>query len=371
MKQNIFTRVLAIGTASPSGSIAQSKSCQQAQQFFACDEKRERALQMLYKRSEIERRSLAIIDQESGCIDKTLFPAPTNASDRGPGTDARMERYSREVAPLALAACRSALTLAEVDYSEITHLVTASCTGFAAPGFDLALIQNLPLSPSTERTHIGFMGCHGALNGLRVADAFCRSNPAAIVLLCAAEICSVHMQYEWSAQRLVANALFADGAAAAVLRASSDEATGAAGNAKYQSSSSIVIGGSTEAMNWKIGDNGFLMTLEAEVPELIEKNLPAFLHGWLAQSGLAIRDIKSWAVHPGGPRILKAVGDCLELESEMLSWSRAVLAQYGNMSSPTVLFILDNLLKQSDKLPCVMLGFGPGLTVEAALINSD
>ena len=363
------SRILAVGTASPLNSMSQADSCQQAQQFFQCDEKRGRTLRMLYKRTEIEQRSLVVIDKKSNSIDRTLFPAPNRAADRGPSTAARMARYNAEVAPLALAACRSAIELAQIGHGEITHLVTASCTGFAAPGFDLALIRGLPLGRTTERTHIGFMGCHGALNALRVADAYCRADLQATALVCAAELCSVHMQYEWSAQRLVANALFADGAAAVVIRASGDDSSSPSAVAKYLSSQSVVIDGSSEAMSWEIGDNGFIMTLAAEVPDLIEQKLPAFIENWLAQSNLRVSDIKSWAVHPGGPRILQAVQDSLQLDSEMLSGSRAILAEQGNMSSPTVLFILQRLLEQSDKLPCVMLAFGPGLTVEAALIG--
>lgn len=393
LKQITTSRILAIGTASPIGSMSQAQSCHQAQEFFQCDEKRGRSLRMLYKRTEIENRSLAVITQKSSAgnssnsIDRNLFPSPSNSRDRGPGTAARMARYNLEIGPLALAACRLALERAQVDDTEITHLVTASCTGFAAPGFDLALIKNLPLLPHCQRTHIGFMGCHGALNALRVADAYCRADANATVLVCAAELCSVHMQYEWSAQRLVANALFADGAAAAVVRASaglvaaasvpssmassasiSTNASGAC-RPQYLSSQSVVIASSSEAMSWEISDNGFVMTLSAEVPDLIEQHLPAFLEKWLGQSGLSISDVKSWAVHPGGPRILQAVQDSLQLDEEMLSASRYVLAEHGNMSSPTVLFILQRLLQQDDKFPCVILGFGPGLTVEAALLG--
>ena len=228
------------------------------------------------------------------------------------------------------------------------------------------------------------MGCHGALNALRVADAYCRADAKATVLVCTAELCSVHMQYEWSAQRLVANSLFSDGAAAVVVRASgvsglspveqpvvsvSSSPDSPIRWPQYLSSQSVVIDGSSEAMSWEIGDNGFVMTLAAEVPALIEKYLPAFIEKWLAQSNLRVSDIKSWAVHPGGPRILQAAQDSLQLDADMLSASREILAEQGNMTSPTVLFILQKLLQQSDKFSCVMLAFGPGLTVEAALIG--
>ncbi|MFA6211640.1 MAG: type III polyketide synthase [Candidatus Obscuribacterales bacterium] len=369
------SRILAIGTASPPHSVSQSDSCLHAQQFYQCDDddKRGRSLRMLYKRTEIGRRSLVVLDKKDCSVDRTLFPSPLNSSDRGPGTAARMARYNLEIAPLAIEACRAALDLAQVEGAEISHLVTASCTGFAAPGFDLALIKALPLEADTSRTHVGFMGCHGALNALRVADAYCRADAKATVLVCAAELCSVHMQYEWSAQRLVANALFADGAAALVVRASTGDSKASASDiaapATYLSSRSVVIDGSAEAMSWQIGDNGFVMTLAAEVPDLIEQHLPAFIDEWLAQNNLEVSDIKSWAVHPGGPRILTAVQDCLGLDSEMLTTSRSILADYGNMSSPTVLFIVQKLLALGGKLPCVLLGFGPGLTVEAALIG--
>jgi predicted naringenin-chalcone synthase len=377
IKIELSSRILAIGTATPSCSISQSDSCLNAQQFFQCDEKDKRILRMLYKRTEIERRALVVLEQKDCAIDRSFFPSPQGKNDRGPTTASRMGRYNAEIAPLAAAACLSALSLADIDPSEITHLVTASCTGFAAPGFDLALINSIPLRSSTERTHIGFMGCHGALNALRVADAFCRADPQATVLVCAAELCSVHMQYEWSAQRLVANALFADGAAAVVVRGLGGadlspvdpQVTSSIHGPRYLSSQSVVVDSSSGAMSWEIGDNGFVMTLAAEVPALIEKHLPAFIEKWLARSSLSVGDIKSWAVHPGGPRILQAVQDCLKLDNEMLVASRTILAEQGNMSSPTVLFILQSLLAQSDKLPCVMLGFGPGLTVEAALIG--
>lgn len=386
IKAELLSRILAIGTATPSRSISQSDSCLHAQQFFQCDEKGGRTLRMLYKRTEIERRALVVLDKKDSSIDRTFFSPPQSKSDRGPSTAARMARYNSEIAPLALAACRAALDLAEVEGGEISHLVTASCTGFAAPGFDLALIKGLPLRPTTERTHIGFMGCHGALNALRVADAYCRADAKATVLVCTAELCSVHMQYEWSAQRLVANALFSDGAAAVVVRASGvsglspveqpvvSRSSSSSSDSpirwpQYLSSQSVVIDGSSEAMSWEIGDNGFVMTLAAEVPALIEKYLPAFIEEWLAQSNLRVSDIKSWAVHPGGPRILQAAQDSLQLDADMLSASREILAEQGNMSSPTVLFILQKLLQQSDKFPCVMLAFGPGLTVEAALIG--
>jgi predicted naringenin-chalcone synthase len=122
-------------------------------------------------------------------------------------------------------------------------------------------------------------------------------------------------------------------------------------------------------MTWNVGDHGFVMTLAKRVPEIICKNLRAFLEHWLGEHGLAIADVASWAIHPGGPRILDAAGEALGLTADLLRPAREVFAAHGNMSSPTVLFILDHLQKRGGKPPCVALGFGPGLSVEAALFH--
>ncbi len=364
----MLTKILGIGTALPHLSISQADSCAHALEVNFGNENKAQVLQSLYRRTTIERRSLVMAKPYGAVqsIDADFYPP-----SESPTTAARMERYNIEIAPLSRRSCEEALAAAQVDAREITHLVTASCTGFAAPGFDLQLIKKLSLSPSTYRTHIGFMGCHGALNALRTAHAFC-TDEKAVVLVCAAEICSMHFQYSQSAQAAVSNALFADGAAAVVLKSCQPDAQDCANKSEpsYAHSKSFVIADSEDAMTWQIGDNGFLMTLSPTVPALIEEHLPDFIHQWLADNQLKIDSIKSWAVHPGGPRILDAVQSCLNLPPEILTISRQVLAQCGNMSSPTVLFILQRILAQAegDMLPCVMLAFGPGLTIEAALI---
>jgi predicted naringenin-chalcone synthase len=248
----------------------------------------------------------------------------------------------------------------------VTHVVTVTCTGFSAPGFDLALFKELGLSAGVARTQVGFMGCHGALNGLRVARAFVAADPAACVLLCAVEMCSLHHQYGWNAERVVANSLFGDGAAAVVVTAE----IGPAGDCyRLLAAGSTLIPDSEDAMSWRIGDNGFLMTLSTRVPALIAANLRGWLDTWLNGLGLTVADVGSWAVHPGGPRILAAVGEALELDRQALAVSRSILAEYGNMSSPTILFILDRMRNLERSRPCVVLGFGPGLAVEAVLLG--
>jgi predicted naringenin-chalcone synthase len=287
----------------------------------------------------------------------------------GPTTQERMQIYSRHASALAIDAARLALERSGVPPAGITHLVTVSCTGFAAPGVDIALIGELGLAATVERVQVGFMGCHGAINGLRVARALSAADPQARVLLCAVELCSIHYQMQWDPKKFVGNSIFADGAGAAVGGAAVEtvEAAAAEGGWRVAASGSCLLPDSADAMRWTIGDHGFEMELSPRVPDLIRRHLRPWFESWLLRQGLALADIGSWAVHPGGPRILTAVEESLGLPREALGVSREVLAEYGNMSSPTVLFILERLRERQSPRPCVMLGFGPGLMAEAAL----
>lgn len=282
--------------------------------------------------------------------------------DRGPTTHQRMQLYEREAPPLARRAAAAALAAAGVLPGDLTHLVTVSCTGFAAPGFDVALVNDLGMSPEVARTHVGFMGCHGALNGLRVAHAFA-ADPGARVLVCSVELCSLHYHYGWDPSKVIANALFADGAAAAVGVPDGSHGWRLVANGSH------LIPEAAAAMTWTVGDHGFGMTLSKKIPEVIAKNLRGWLDGWLGRHGRRLADVKTWAVHPGGPKILDAVAGALHLPDGALWASREVLAEYGNMSSATGLFILKRLQDRGATGPCVALGFGPGLNVEAALFE--
>jgi predicted naringenin-chalcone synthase len=324
----------------------------------------------MYNGTGIERRHVcqprAVVDDIlNGTRDSgSLFLPEGTEDDRGPTTAERVQVYAEEAGPLAVRAARTAMVRAGMDAQRVTHLVTVSCTGFMAPGVDADLIAGLELSPGVQRTHIGYMGCHGALNGLRVARAFAEADPNAVVLTCAVELCSLHYHYGWDAGRIVANAIFADGAAAIVGRASDDH-----GAWRLIASGSCVFPDSRDAMTWIVGDHGFVMSLSKKVPGLIGANLKPWLDEWLSGSGLTIADVASWAIHPGGPRILTAVEESINLPREKTADAWHVLTRFGNMSSPTVLFILERLRQKQAPRPCVALGFGPGLAVEAALFE--
>lgn len=357
--------VRGIGTAIPEIKIEQSDAAELIASFNAKSESEGRVLRELYRRSGVKSRHSVILESTEGGLTarQSFYREPTPTNDRGPTTSERMALYAQHAGELGGLAAQRALENAECDPGDITHLVTISCTGFQAPGFDVAILQQLKLRPSTSRTHLGFMGCHGAMNGLRVADAYARSGPAARVLMVASELCSLHHQYGWSPDRIVSNSLFADGAGAVVLESGTDDAV------SYCGSGSLVLSDTLEEMTWKIGDHGFEMTLSPRVPELIRSHLGPWIIEWLHRFGLTLSDISGWALHPGGPRILTACGEALGLSRDQWSVSEAVLAEFGNMSSPTVLFILQRMLAAGTTGPIVMLAFGPGLTIEAALLR--
>lgn len=356
--------ILGQGTALPQHSIGIDESLVYAAKAFEATGDQERQLKLLYKMTGVQRRHTCVLSAPEGQPNRLgFFPEPNGTMKHGPSIRARMEKYENDSLPLAIEASRKALEQSGVDPLTITHLVTVSCSGFAAPGVDIGLIKNLGLPLTCQRTHVGFMGCHGALNGLRVARGFAESDPRARVLLCAVELCSLHYHYGWNPDQIVANALFADGSAAIVGACTNGESDAW----KIEGTGSCLVPESEDAMRWRIGNNGFIMSLSSRVPELIGSHLRPWMESWLEQYALTIEQVGSWAVHPGGPRILSSVVKALNLAKSAVDVSREVLRDHGNMSSPTILFILKRLRDANAPRPCVALGFGPGLMAEATL----
>ncbi len=310
-------------------------------------------------------------------------------------TGERMQAYQQRALPLALRAAQVALrdeaqsharmresgpaghpadNLADNPAHSITHLVTATCTGFGAPGWEAQLPALLGLPAGVLRTHIGFMGCHAAINALRVAHAFALSAPSARVLVCCAEVCSLHYQPQphepAHTERAVANALFADGAAAAIVGSSDAPRT----LPTLVASASTVFPGTHDHMSWRIRDHGFAMTLSPVLPRAIRALAGPWLSAWLTSQGVHPASVEAWCIHPGGPNILLACEAALGLTPASLQSSREVLASSGNMSSPTVLFVLQRELQRLASAgrtgPIVLLSFGPGVAAEAMLLRA-
>lgn len=324
----------------------------------------------IFGRAGIEQRSSCLADFGLEAESFAFFPRNWQLSPP-PSTAARNRVYRACATPLAATVAQQALAEAGCAAAEISHLLVVSCTGFFAPGLDVELIQRLGLPLTTERTLIGFMGCNAAFHGLRVAQAICQANRGARgkVLLVCVELCTLHMQIPTSLEAVVVNALFGDGAAAVVLSCGQPRQ----GQLAYLDGACTLVERSLEAMSWEIGDTGFLMQLAANVPQLIQQALPGFLEPWFHRHGLGQQDLAFWAVHPGGHRILDQVQRGLGLPPEALQASYDVLREHGNMSSPTILFILKRWMEAVPVEPGprprlgLALGFGPGLSIEAAL----
>ena len=353
-----------IGTAVPSRRLSQADAVQVAHRINAATPEQVRLMTRIYQKAKVLSRGSVLLEKDGD--DGTIQERLSFYGEESPGTAERMEAFEDHAGELALEAAAKALSDSGISATAITHLVTVSCTGFQSPGVDLFLIEKLDLSPSVQRTHIGFMGCHAALNGLRVAHAFAEMDPKAVVLLCAVELCSLHMAYGWHPEQVVANALFADGAAAVV---ASVNPSPTHQTLALRRSGSMVIPNSSDLMHWEIGDHGFAMGLSPLVPETVGAALLPWLRDWLKEQAIDLEAVTSWAVHPGGPKILSTCAEVLSLDPGLLHESRGILQDHGNMSSATILFILERLRRRECSGPCLALAFGPGLSAEVALFD--
>jgi len=337
-------RINAIATAVPTSECDATYHAWAVRQLEGRREAK--LLERMMQRSGIERRFTVLSRDPTYQADGGFYDGP-----EAPTTLARMEVYAREAPELALAAIEG---LGELG--EITHVVAASCTGFTAPGLDQVIARRLGLAPTVERVVIGFMGCYAGVTALRTAGHIVRSDPAARVLVLSVELCTLHLQPTDRLERLLAMGQFADGAAAALVTAQGS-------GLSLGDGLSMTLDDSHDLITWTIGDTGFAMELSGEVPGRLAE---ALANDTVVRSICADRpasSIDAWAIHPGGKSIVDAVERGLALPTEKVAASRAVLRDYGNMSSATVLFVLEHLLPERPASG-IALAFGPGLAME-------
>lgn len=297
-----------------------------------------------------------------------------------PGTKLRNELYIQQATPLFVEAARRALEACPgIEAADVTHVVTVSCTGFYQPGPDYMLVRELGLAASVQRYHLGFMGCYAAMPALRTARQFVEADPNAVVLVVSAELCTLHLRSSNDPDEIVASSLFADGAAAGIV--SSRPPTEGEMAFVLDRSETVLTPVGEADMAWKIGDNGFEMVLSTYVPHIIDEHIESALAPLFAPepvlasalaAGAAGEAVKHWAIHPGGRSILDKVEQKLGLSEAQLLPARDTLRDYGNMSSATVLFVLKNILEgpateAGERV--LAMAFGPGLTVETALLT--
>lgn len=286
------------------------------------------------------------------------------------GTQERNRVYGRHAAAISVQLARELLDNASgFETRDVTHVITVSCTGFVNPGPDWALVTELGLPSTVERYNLGFMGCYAALPALRMARQFCLARPDAVVLIVCLELCSLHMQMQTTNDSILGNALFSDGAAAALV--SARQPVGDQPVLALDGFMSAMAPEGQGEMAWEIGDRGFNLVLSSYVPDVISANLGRIVGDLLSPRDLAIGDIDLWAVHPGGKAILDKFEKSVSLRPPQIAPSRAVLRDFGNMSSATILFVLQQMLEQPStaERTVAAMAFGPGLTVECGLLR--
>ena len=368
-----YTTLDAIATGNPPLRRSQEEAADFMAQIDTLPDPLQSRLPAIYRGSAIDGRYTCVPDYGKDDADDFTFFPNTWTLEPAPTTEDRNEHYRESVIPLAEDVGQRALEQAGVAPDDITHVIAVSCTGFFAPGLDVELVKRLGLPPTTERTFIGFMGCYAAFNALRVAHSFCQSQPDARVLVVCAELCTLHFQIDDSLESVVVNSLFSDGAAGAVLSARPESE--ARGRLAYVDGRTHLDDDSMEDMTWAIGNTGFKMGLSSRVPDVVGDNLPAYVDALLAPRGLEQDDVGFWAIHPGGRRIVEGAREALGLSEADVDDSLAVLRRYGNMSSPTILFVLQRILNQqaqgdgASPKHGVAMAFGPGLTIEGALFQ--
>lgn len=295
-----------------------------------------------------------------------------------PGTGARNDVYVREAVPLAVSAARRALDAdPDIHAADVTHVITVSCTGFHAPGPEYEIVRALGIPESAQRYHLGFMGCYASMPALRAARQFCLAEPDSVVLVVSVELCTLHLRSSENPDVIVATSLFADGAAAGLVTARDLPTSTPA--VRLDGFHTAIAAEGEKDMAWTIGDHGFEMILSTAVPHIIGESIvgalrPLYAEGELATAfdeGRVGERVRHWAIHPGGRSILDRVQERLRLSDAQLDPARAILREYGNMSSATVLFIIRRILDDGagDGERMAAMAFGPGLTAESALMT--
>lgn len=381
VKNDLMTvYVRSLETAVPTTRLIQSE----ARDVFAAQpglsRLGSRLVRTCFDGAAIDRRFTAVQElTNTSRSENPQFYDPDTGLLLNPSTKVRNDIFAREATKLFVEASRAALRAApELDLLDITHLVTVSCTGFFNPGPDYKVVRELGLNPSVQRYHLGFMGCYAAFPALRAAKLFCEADPDAVVLVVCAELCSLHVRTSNDPDTIMGSALFADGAAAAVVTARPGAEETALLTLDHFETVLTPVG--EDSMAWNIGDHGFEMVLGSYVPHIIDDHIVGALQPLLAKepelAALPYTSIPHWAIHPGGRSILDKVQSRLGLTDAQLVPARDILRNYGNMSSATVLFVLRHILEQplnedgttGDERMCSM-AFGPGLTVETGLFT--
>lgn len=317
-------------------------------------------LNFLNKRTEINTRYSCISDYKGNVYE--LF---TDGNFKQP-VEKRMELYKKKIMPLAADAIDRVFTETSVKPEDITHLITVSCTGIFAPGLEFMIAEQYGLQ-HVEKSGINFLGCYAALKAIKQAHYIAQANPEACILIVSAELCSLHFYPSEVDEDIIANLLFADGAAAIIICGNQHKLVEGRVVLQIDDIGTGFIPNTTGLMTWDISSSAFRMHLSSKVVNAIKENIRDVVNSFM---GNTITGTEFWAIHPGGVRIIEAVKEGLHLDENNVADSINIMRQYGNMSSPTILFILKNIFHKIKKTKyqtskkIFSCAFGPGLNIE-------
>lgn len=356
-----MANIVSIATAVPEHCHQQKDILHFMQQAYNLDAADRRKLSFMYHYSGIQNRYSVLKDFSQSPQQWQFINIESNEYTP---LERRMQLYKQHALPLSLTAAQRCLSKVAAG-TAITHLITVSCTGMSAPGLDLELVEALALPSNTFRTSVNFMGCYAGVHALKLGKMICDSAPNANVLIVATELCTLHFQQEYTPDNAASSLLFSDGSAAVLM----SNCAGAQPVASIQNFHSAIAFKGIKDMSWEISSKGFLMTLSGYVPQLIEEDIAALVAEALEQSDNTKADVGYWCIHPGGRKIVDSIQKQLELTDCDTQPAREVLRQYGNMSSATIFFVLDEICRQAKTTPkassrALGVAFGPGLTME-------
>lgn len=360
-----MSKIISIGTAVPQYGTSQSAILDFMQKVYN-DDTVSRKLKILFSHSGINTRYSIVPDFANNASEHTLF----DINKRIPNIEKRLNVYKKNAVSLAIEAIQNTLKKMNTTIAEfgITHLITVSCTGLYAPGIDTALIEQLNIPNDIFHTSINFMGCNAAFPALKIADMIAKTDENAKVLIVCVELCTLHFQPKNDHDNLLSNTIFGDGAAAVIVvsdtAAKQNHQRGMEINGFY----SVLLSKGKDLMGWNITPVNFEMILDARVPEFIGDALSDIVLKAEEKLNITPSPIDKWAIHPGGKKILDVIKKQLQLNDTDLQYAYKVLAEYGNMSSPTILFVLNEIMQTGSRPneTIFSIGFGPGLSIETA-----
>jgi predicted naringenin-chalcone synthase len=360
--------ITAIGIANPPHRFSQSVIADFMERSMALNNGDHRKMRTIFKLSGIDYRH-SVLEDYGKSQDFSFYP---NSDDEPiPSTEKRLKVFRENALGLSCASVKNLFdTRPDLKVTDITHLVVVCCTGMYAPGLDIELVKKFGFKSTVQRTCINFMGCYAAFNALKLADAFCQGKNSKVLIVCT-ELCSLHFQRDFTDDNILANALFGDGSAAVLVESQSNVKIRLIPESFH---SDLAVDGERD-MAWTVGDLGFEMKLSSYVPDIIQRDIRQLTSALLDRISIGIESIKYFAIHPGGKKILQAIEEELGITKEQNAEAYRVLRNYGNMSSPTVLFVLheifSKLLKQDNEERILSFAFGPGLTLESMVLKIE